>query len=263
MKKILAILLSLIMIISLCACGAKKSEAKTFTMGIDPEYPPFSYLGDDGEYTGFDVDICKAACELLGWEFKVFGVNWDDKLIQLDANECDCIWSGMTLLDSMSEAGYVLSAPYFDNTQVIMVKEGSDIKSSADLAGKVVGVQTATSAYDLLQDEEGQKALCDTFASLEVYETYTVAFTALQSGAIDAIAIDVTSGNFLMSDTEGYKFLDEALGSEQYAIGFRKGDEALCNKVNEALQALVNDGTYAEIGEKYPDIKDFLCLEAK
>ena len=94
-------------------------------MGIDPEYPPFSYLGEDGNYTGFDVDVCKAACDLLGWDMEIFAVNWDEKLVQLDSKECDCVWSGMTILDSMSEAGYVISKPYFDNTQVLMVKADS------------------------------------------------------------------------------------------------------------------------------------------
>ena len=119
---------------------------------VDPEYPPFSYLGDDGKFTGFDVEIAQAACDLLGWDLQVFGVNWDQKLVQLDAKECDCVWSGMTILDSMKDAGYVISKPYYDNTQVIMVKEGSDIKSSADLAGKSVAVQLGTSGESLLSE---------------------------------------------------------------------------------------------------------------
>ena len=141
-----------------------------------------------------------------------------------------------------------------------MVKKDSGIETLADLAGKAVGVQTATSAYDLLMDEEGQAELEKTFGSLEVYETYTIAFNDLKAGAIDAIAIDVTSGNFLMSGQPEFTFLEEELGSEQYAIGFRKDDVELCDKVNAALDALVEDGTYDKIGQKYPDIYDFLCL---
>ena len=158
------------------------------------------------------------------------------------------------------EDDYAWSKAYSDNTQMIMVKKDSGISTLADLAGKTVGVQTATSAYDLLNDEEGQKALCDTFASLEVYETYTIAFNDLKAGAIDAVAIDVTSGQFLMSDSDEYCFLDEVLGSEQYGIGFRKDDTELRDTINKALDDLVADGTYAKIGEKYPDIKDYLCL---
>ena len=123
MKKLIAILLSLTLILCLFAgCGksAAPAEVKTFIMGIDAEYPPFSYMDDSGNYTGFDVEICKAACDKLGWEMKIFPVNWDNKLIQLDAGECDCVWSGMTILDSMKDAGYEISAPYYDNTQELV-----------------------------------------------------------------------------------------------------------------------------------------------
>ena len=155
MKKILAIALVLVLMLSLCACGGKgeAADTKTFTMGIDPEYPPFSYIDDEGNYSGFDVEVCRAACEKLGWNFEVFGVNWDEKLVQLDANECDCIWSGMTILDSMKEQGYVLSSPYYDSTQVLLVKADSGYASSADLAGKVVAVQLGTSGESLLNGD--------------------------------------------------------------------------------------------------------------
>ena len=142
-----------------------------------------------------------------------------------------------------------------------MVAKDSGISSLADLEGKIVGVQTATSAYDLLNDEEGQKQLADTFAKLEVYETYTIAFNDLKAGAIDAIAIDVTSGNFLMSGETDYEFLAEMLGSEQYGIGFRKDDQELCDKINAALDALAADGTIDKIGKNYPDIYDYLILK--
>ena len=104
MKKIVALLLAVMMVFALCACGGgdnKDDSQKTLVVGIDPEYPPYSYIGSDGEYTGFDIEVAQAACDLLGWKMEVFPVNWDNKLVQLDGNECDCIWSGMTILDSM------------------------------------------------------------------------------------------------------------------------------------------------------------------
>ena len=119
MKKIVALLLAVMMVFALCACGGgdnKDDSQKTLVVGIDPEYPPYSYIGSDGEYTGFDIEVAQAACDLLGWKMEVFPVNWDNKLAQLDGKECDCIWSGMTILDSMKEAGYVISDPYYDNT---------------------------------------------------------------------------------------------------------------------------------------------------
>ena len=233
-------------------------EGYEFKHGFDLDYPPYSYIGDDGSIGGFDVEMAKAVCEYYGWTYKAVPFNWDAKDAELNAGSCDCIWSGFTM--NGREDDYLWSKPYSDNTQMIMVNKDSGIATLADLAGKAVGVQTSTSAYDLLNDEEGQAALKDTFSSLEVYETYTIAFNDLKAGAIDAIAIDVTSGNFLMSSETDYKFIDEVLGSEQYAVGFRKGDTVLCEKINAALDALTADETYDAIGQKYPEIYDYLTL---
>ena len=229
-----------------------------FKHGFDLDYPPYSFIDDKGEVGGFDVEMAQAVCDYYGWKYEAVPFNWDAKDAELNAGSCDCIWSGFTM--NGREDDYLWSKPYSDNTQMIMVNKNSGIETLADLEGKAVGVQTSTSAYDLLNDEEGQAELAKTFGSLEVYETYTIAFNDLKAGAIDAIAIDVTSGNYLMNGEADYKFLDEVLGSEQYAIGFRKDDTELCDKINAALDALAADGTYDKIGEKYPDIKDFLCL---
>ena len=269
MKKILALILAMVMALSLAACGKteqkdeKKDDAaaaKTFIMGIDAEYPPFSYIDENGEYTGFDVEVCKAACDLLGWDMQVFPVNWDQKLVQLDANECDCVWSGMTILDSMKEAGYVISTPYYDNTQVIMVKEGSDIKSSADLAGKVVAVQLGTSGEALLADGGDLADLAATFADLTTCDSFLKCFTELGGGAVDAVIVDKPVAVSYAESNKGFTVLDEGLGAEQYGIAFRAGDEELCATVEDAVAQLVANGTYAEIAAKYPDIANNLTL---
>jgi len=265
MKKIIALVLSLAMIFALCACGAaaKSSEKKTFTMGIDPEYPPFSYMGDNGEYTGFDVDICKAACELLGWEFNVFAVNWDEKLVQLDANECDCVWSGMTILDSMSAAGYVISKPYYDNTQVLLVKEDSEYRTSADLAGKVVAVQLGTSGETLLNGDLAD--LAASFSQLVTCDSFLKCFTELGGGAVDAVFVDYPVAKAYAEENQGYRIIDEGLGAEQYGIAFRSGDSEMCKQIEEAVAKLVENGTYAKIANNYPDIVNNLIFlnEAK
>lgn len=274
MKKILALVLALVMALSLAACGKtdKKDDAQgasddtvntaktTFVMGIDAEYPPFSYIDANGEYTGFDVEICKAACDLLGWDLQVFGVNWDQKLVQLDAKECDCIWSGMTILDSMKDAGYVLSTPYYDNTQVIMVKEGSDIKSSADLAGKVVAVQLGTSGEALLADGGDLADLAATFGELTTCDSFLKCFTELGGGAVDAVIVDKPVAVSYAEKNAGFTVLDEGLGAEQYGIAFRADDAELCAAIEGAVAQLVENGTYAEIAAKYPDIVNNLTL---
>ena len=263
MKKVLALVLALVMALSLVACGGNNNNEgddgkKTFVMGIDPEYPPFSYLDENGEYNGFDVEICKAACDLLGWDFKVFGVNWDQKLVQLDAKECDCVWSGMTILDSTKDAGYLISAPYYDNTQVIMVKEGSDIKSSADLAGKVVAVQLGTSGESLLKGDLADMAA--TFDELTTCDSFLKCFTELDSNGVDAVFVDKPVAESYAAKNEGFTIIDENLGAEQYGIAFRADDAELCASIEDAVAKLVENGTYAEIAEKYPDIVNNLIF---
>ena len=277
MKKLIALMLAMVMALSLVACGkpaenddsandnntntdGDATATRTFVMGVDAEYPPFSYLGEDGQYTGFDVEVCKAVCDLLGWDLQVFGVNWDQKLVQLDAKECDCVWSGMTILDSMKEAGYVISAPYYDNTQVIMVKEGSDIKSSADLAGKVVAVQLGASGEALLADGGDLADLAATFADLTTCDSFLKCFTELGGGAVDAVIVDKPVAVSYAESNKGFTVLDEGLGAEQYGIAFRAGDEELCATVEDAVAQLVANGTYAEIAAKYPDIANNLTL---
>lgn len=277
MKKLIALMLAMVMALSLVACGkpaendnsandnntntdGDATATRTFVMGVDAEYPPFSYLGEDGQYTGFDVEVCKAVCDLLGWDLQVFDVNWDQKLVQLDAKECDCVWSGMTILDSMKEAGYVISAPYYDNTQVIMVKEGSDIKSSADLAGKVVAVQLGTSGEALLADGGDLADLAATFADLTTCDSFLKCFTELGGGAVDAVIVDKPVAVSYAESNKGFTVLDEGLGAEQYGIAFRAGDEELCATVEDAVAQLVANGTYAEIAAKYPDIANNLTL---
>ena len=278
MKKILTFALCAIMTLSLCACSSSKpepapapaetpaaateaapeAEARTFVMGIDAEYPPFSYMDNDGNYSGFDVEICKAACEKLGWDFEVFGVNWDEKLIQLDSNECDCVWSGMTILDSMIEAGYVISAPYYDNTQVVLVKSDSGITSTADLAGKDVFVQLGTSGEALLEDDLAD--LAATFNNVIKAESFLKCFTELDGNAADAVFVDAPVAKAYAAEHEGFTIIDEGLGAEQYGIAFRSGDQELCDAIEGAVAELVADGTYAAIAENYPDIVNNLLF---
>ena len=261
-KKLFALFMIMTMVLAMgifTGCGETETEERTsFIMGIDAEYPPFSYVGEDGEYTGFDVEICKAACEKIGWDFEVFGVNWDEKLIQLDSNECDCVWSGMTILDSMKEDGYVISEPYYDNTQVILVKEDSGIATSADLAGKTVAVQLGTSGEALLNDDLAD--LTATFGELVTCDSFLKCFTELGGGSVDAVFVDAPVAKSYAEENEGYTIIDEGLGAEQYGIAFRADDQELCDQIEAAVAELVEDGTYAEIAAKYPDIVNNLLF---
>lgn len=234
-------------------------ERTTFTVGFDAEYPPYGYMDDNGEYTGFDLELAQAVCELEGWELIKTPIDWDSKDMELNSGSIDCIWNGFTM--NGREDAYTWSDPYCDNSQVIVVAEGSGITTLADLAGKTVGVQAASAALDVLSDEEQQKDLADTFGALQQFPDYNSAFTELMAGSLDAIAIDIGVANYqIESRGEGYVILTETLNSEQYGIGFKLGNEELRDIVNADIKKLTEDGTVAELAEKY-GISELICLE--
>lgn len=275
MKKVFALALALVLTVGLFAgCGSsgssdssgdsaeKYGEGWTFKHGFDKDFPPYSYIDDNGETTGFDVELAQAVCEINGWEYEGVPVNWDSKDAELQSGSIDCIWSGFTLSPDRKDK-YAWSEPYSINTIKIMVLEGSDIKSKDDLKGKKVGVQGSTSAQEMMEtpDAEGGCAdLAATFGEVVVTDTYTNAITELKSGAIDAIAIDVTTGNYQMTKVDGLAYLDDDICDEIYAIGFRIDDTELRDKVDDALKKLAEDGTMDEIGKKYDEIYDNLSM---
>lgn len=288
-KKVLSVILAGVMAAAMAGCGNGDSQATSgkstsassgssadstsaagtgvedgvFTVGFDAEYPPYGYMDENGEYTGFDLELAQAVCDLEGWELEKKPINWDSKDMELNSGSIDCIWNGFTM--NGREDDYTFSVPYVDNRQVIVVAEGSGIESLSDLAGKVVGVQAASAALDLLQSEEegGQKALADTFGSLNEFADYNTAFTELQAGALDALAIDIGVAKYqLNSRGEGFQMLDETLNTEQYAIGFKLGNQELCDIVNADLKKLAEDGTVNTLAEKY-EIADMVSLKAE
>ena len=274
MKKVFAVMLALMMaMVMLVGCGSSDTssdgaegpdygEGYEFKHGYDKDFPPYSYIGDDGETTGLDVDLAKAVCDYYGWNYKGVPINWDAKEAELESGSIDCIWSGFTK-NAAREPKFAWSEPYSLNTIKVMVLEDSDIKSNEDLAGKKVGVQTTTSAQELMEtpeEEGGCQELAETFASTEVYDTYTIAVNDLKAGAINAIAIDETTGLHQMGQVEGLKFIDGILCEEVYAIGFRTDDTELRDMVNEALKELAADGTMDEIGKKYDKVYDKLIM---
>ena len=249
---------------SKASASSSQDGKTTFTVGFDAEYPPYGYMDEEtGDYTGFDLELAEAVCEIYGWELVKTPINWDAKDTELNSGAIDCIWNGFTM--NGREDDYTWSDPYVGNSQVMVVSEDSGINSLSDLAGKTVGVQAASAALDLLEseDEGGQKELADTFAALQQFPDYNNAFIELQAGSIDAVAMDIGVAKYqLESRGDGYKILDEHLNSEKYAIGFKKGNTELCDQVNEGLQQVLSDGTFEKLAEKY-GIADMVCLEKK
>ena len=233
------------------------AEDGKFVVGFDAEYPPYGYKDDNGEYTGFDLELAQGVADLEEWELVKTPIDWDSKDMELNSGAIDCIWNGFTMTGR--EDDYTWSVPYVDNSQVIVVSKDSGITDLAGLSGKIVGVQAASAALTLLEDPEGQKDLADTFAQLQQFPDYNTAFTELQAGSIDALAMDIGVAKYQVSSRDGFVILDEALNSEQYAIGFKKGNTALRDIVDADLQKLVDNGTFDKLAEKY-DLTEFVTL---
>lgn len=272
MKKKIALVLVLCLTLGLVGCGSDKEAAdagetegneKTFTIGFDAEFPPFGYRDDNGEYVGFDMDLAQEVCNRRGWKLVKQPIDWDSKDMELSTGAIDCIWNGFTMTGREDE--YTFTVPYVDNSQVFVVAEDAGIAKKADLAGKTVGVQKDSAALAALEDEENQENLdlAASFADLVQYADYNTGFMDLESGAIDALAVDVGVAAYQINQRGGgYVMLDEVLSLEQYGIGFLKGNDELKDQVEETLLEMEADGTFMEIAEKYSDfgLTDSVCL---
>lgn len=223
------------------------SEGGTFTVGFDQDFPPMGFVGEDGEYTGFDLELAQETAKRLGLTYVAQPIAWDAKNMELESGNIDCIWNGFTMTGREDE--YTWSEPYMENSQVVVVMEDSGIETLEDLAGKIVEVQADSSAEAALKE---MPDLTSTFGTLQTTPDYNTAFMDLEMGSVDAIAMDVIVAGYQMQEREGsFKIQEESLASEEYAIGFKKGNTELCEKVQQTLEEMAADGTMAEISEKW------------
>ena len=263
------------MVLSLAACGGAKTETTaaettaekkeetttagttaaetaeaaggTLIVGFDQDFPPMGFVGDNGEYTGFDLDLAKEVASRLGLEYKAQPVAWDSKDMELESGNIDCIWNGFTITGR--EDDYTWTTPYMANKQVFVVANDSDIKSQADLAGKVVEVQADSSAEAALKENQD---LANTFGQLLTTPDYNTAFMDLEQGAVDAVAMDViVAGYQIKQRNADFKILDDSLSEEEYGVGFKKGNTELRDKVQGALAEMAADGTLAKISDEW------------
>lgn len=233
--------------------GTASDGAFTLTVGFDQGYPPYGYVGDDGEFTGFDLELAKAVCEKNGWELKLEPIDWDAKDALLGSGNINCIWNGFTM--EGREKGYTFSEPYMYNEQVVVVKSDSDIKNLEDLADKIVMTQVDSAALDVLESTEdgGQAELAGTFKELQTIGEYNSAFMQLESGMVDAVACDLSIAAYQMAaKPDAYTKLG-VLAPENYAVGFKLGEEDLAKQVTDTLKELNEDGTVKELCDKYAD----------
>ena len=236
---------------SAAASGADNSADITeLIVGFDQAYPPYGFVGDDGEFTGFDLDLAAEVAQRCGWEVTYEPIDWDAKDTLLDSGAISCIWNGFTM--EGREDDYTFSEPYMLNGQVVVVKADSGIESLEDLAGKTVITQVDSAALDVLEGDQAD--LASTFASLEQIGEYNTAFMQLESGAVDAVACDLSIAEYQMAaKPDAYVQLPDMLSEEHYAVGFKKGSEALADKVTETLREMDEDGTIEELCNKYAE----------
>ena len=229
------------------------SATKKLIVGFDSAYPPYGYVGDDGSYTGFDLELAQEVGKRVGWEVQLEPIDWDAKDTLMNSGAINCIWNGFTI--EGRENDYTFSEPYMLNAQVVVVKKGSGISDLAGLAGKAVITQTDSAAYDVLAGEDAAQAdVAATFASLETIGDYNTAFMQLETGAVDAVACDLSIAAYqLAAKPDAYEQLSEQLSSEHYAVGFKKGDEASATQVTDTLKAMDKDGFVKDLCDKYAD----------
>jgi len=252
MKKIY--LLGVLAAFMLAGCSSAKT---TFKVGFDQDFPPMGFVGEDGEFTGFDLELATEVAKRIGKEVKYQPIAWDAKDMELTSGTIDCIWNGFSIQGR--EDKYTWSKPYMKNDQVFVVKSDSSIESLEDLAGKTVEVQVDSSAEAALKENT---ELADTFGKLQTVADYNTGFMDLEMGGVDAIAMDSVVANYQITKRggNGFTVLDTPLSSEEYGIGFKLGNEALRDEVQKALDEMKADGTMKTISEKWFG-KDVTTLE--
>lgn len=232
---------------------AASEETKTLVVGFDNSYPPYGYIGDDGEDTGFDIELAREVANRLGWNVETRAIDWDAKDAELNQGTITCIWNGFT--QEGREDDYTFSEPYMLNEQVIVTKAGSGIESLEDLADKAVITQVDSAALDVLEGEDMADVVA-TFKDGQVQQIsdYNNAFMQLESGQVDAVACDLSIAAYQMANNpDVYVMLEEPLSSEHYAVGFKKGDDETAQQVTDALREMYADGFVEELVEKYSD----------
>lgn len=226
---------------------AKTTDGGTLIVGFDQDFPPMGFVGDDGEYTGFDLELAQEVAKRLGLEYKAQPIAWDSKDMELESGNIDCIWNGFTMTGREDDCTW--TEPYMANQQVFVVANDSDINSQADLAGKIVEVQADSSAEAALKEAP---ELTATFKELLTTADYNTAFMDLEQGAVDAIAMDViVAGYQIQQRNADFKILDDSLSEEEYGVGFKKGNTELRDKVQSTLEEMAEDGTLQEVSEKW------------
>lgn len=252
-KKGLALSIIGMLALGAVSCGDKKDETASTSLvdkqeivvGFDDTFVPMGFKeGDD--YTGFDVELAKEVAKELNKDIKFQPIDWKMKETELKSGNIDLIWNGYSITDERKQ-NVEFSRPYLNNKQVIVTLKGSDIKTKEDLKGKKVGAQTESSAVEAIGDYK------DNFKELVTFDTNVLALKDLQAKRIDAVVADEILLKYYINQegAEKFQFASDDFGSEDYAVGIRKGDTKFVDAFNDAYDKVVESGKASEISKKW------------
>ena len=221
-------------------------DAGKLVLGLDASFPPMGFTDEEDNIVGFDIDVAEEVCKRLGVELVKKPINWEEKEVLLNAGEIDCIWNGMSVSAARAES-MNLSGSYMKNEMIFVVRKDSDVKSINGLKGRTVGVQSGSTAQELLQKSKIYEDINVTSLSDNV-----TLLNVLANDELDAVFLDsVVAYYYIGSLSEDFLILPGNLGEEEYAVGFRKKDQALRDKVQDILDEMRRDGKLAEISVKW------------
>lgn len=246
--KVMALATAMVLLAcTLTACGSSAKGGK-ITFGTNAEFPPFEYVTSEGvidQYDGIDMAIAKSIAEQNDMTVVVENMEFDSLLVALQNRQIDAVIAGMTATDERRET-VDFSTPYYTATQVMIVKEDSDIASAADMADKKICV---------VQGYTGEVCVNDMGYPYEAFKKGTEAVMELVNGKCDVVVIDSATAQKYVSDNEGLKIVEDASAfeSEEYAIAVQKGNTELLDKINKSIEAMLADGTVNELAVKYTE----------
>lgn len=224
----------------------KVLDSGKFVLGLDATFKPMGYTDENDEIVGFDIDVAEEVCARMGVELVKEGINWDTKEQDLNAGRIDCIWNGMSVSPSRAEE-MNLSDPYMTNAMVFVVPADSDVENMEQLADKVIGVQNGSTAETILMESDIASTITE-----QPMATNIEALQQMELGIVDAVFLDSVVANYeIKSSGKLYKILPDGLEEEEYAIGFRKGDQALRDEVQRILSEMKADGKLGEISTNW------------
>ncbi len=259
MKKIICAVIMAAAVFALAGCKKTNKKADgdavaalksrgVFVLGLDDSFPPLGFRSDDNEIVGYDIDLAKEVAKRLGVDFRAQPIDWDAKEMELETGKIDCIWNGFTITEER-KAALSFTEAYLNNEQVLVVRADSGINSLADMKGKIVGIQSGSSAQEAVDDNP---SFASAIAKTIMFKDNITCLNDLDIGGVDGVVMDSIVANYSIAQTKKpFVVIDEALANEAYGVGFRKNEPELRDAVWSILKEMQADGTVTAISQKW------------